>query len=141
MATFEVAARFEAPPQIVWGFVSWDGMPRLVEGGLFTRAEFPAGTQIAPGALRRVHLREGPPFVERLEEYRAEDFYYRYRLVDTGPLPLTDYTGVVAVTASGSGSCLKFGHTATLVDIDEANWREAWLAIEHQIFDFIRGKL
>lgn len=141
MACFETATRFDVPAQRVWAFVSWDGMPRLVDGGFFTRAEFPAGPQIVPGALRRVHLREGPPFVERLEEYRPEDGYYRYRLVDTGPLPLTDYTGVVAVTPAGSGCCLKFGHTATLVGIDESGWREAWLAIEQQVFDFIRSRV
>ena len=141
MPSFEVAARFDAPPETVWGFVSWDGMPRLTEGGFFTRADFPVGTRIEPGALRRVHLPDGPPFVERLEEYRAQDFFYRYRLVDTGPLPLTDYTGVVAVTRAGSGCCLKFGHTATLVGIDEESWRTTWLAIEHQVFDFIRKQL
>lgn len=138
MASFEVATRFDAPAEAVWGFVSWDGMPRLTEGGFFTRADFPAGTNIVIGALRRVHVPEGPPFVERLEEYRPEDFFYRYRLVDTGPFPLTDYTGVVAVTRAGSGCCLKFGHTATLVDIDEGSWRKTWLDIEHQVFDFIR---
>lgn len=141
MASFEVATRFDASAETVWGFVSWDGMPRLTEGGFFTRADFPAGPQIEPGALRRVHLADGPPFVERLDEYRPQDFFYRYRLVDTGPLPLTDYTGVVAVTRAGSGCCLKFGHTATLVDIDEQSWRKAWLGIEHQVFDFIRKHL
>ena len=141
MASFEVATRFDAPAETVWDFVSWDGMPRLIEGGFFTRAEFPFGAQIEPGALRRVHLREGPAFVERLEEYRPLDFFYRYRLVDTGALPLTDYTGVVAVTPAGNGCCLKFGHVATLVDISEADWRAAWLKIEHQVFDFIRHRL
>jgi hypothetical protein len=141
MAAFEVAARFDAAPEAVWDFVSWDGMPRLTEGGFFTRADFPAGTQIVPGALRRVHLADGPPFVERLEEYRPQDFFYRYRLVDTGALPLTDYVGVVAVTRAGGGCCLKFGHDATLVDIDEQGWRTAWLAIEHQVFAFIRKHL
>lgn len=141
MASFEIATRFDAPAEVVWGFVSWDGMPRLTAGGFFTKAEFPAGTQIVPGALRRVHVPEGPPFTERLEEYRPEDFYYRYRLVDTGPFPLTDYTGVVAVTPAGAGCCLKFGHSATLIGIDETSWREMWSGIEQQVFDFIRKSL
>jgi ligand-binding SRPBCC domain-containing protein len=137
MASFEIATRFEAPAEKVWGFVSWDGMPRLTEGGFFTRAEFPAGREIRVGALRRVHVPDGPPFVERLEEYRPEDFFYRYRLVDTGPFPLTDYTGVVAVTPAGSGCCLKFGHTATLIGIGEVEWQALWAGIEHQVFGFI----
>ena len=105
-------------------------MPRLTAGGFFTRAEFPAGPEIRIGALRRVHVPDGPPFVERLEEYRPDDFYYRYRLVDTGPFPLTDYLGVVAVTPAGSGCCLKFGHTATLVDIDAETWEPMWVCTE-----------
>jgi len=28
-----------------------------------------------------------------------------------------------------------------LVDVSEEEWRTAWLAIEHQVFDFIRGKI
>jgi len=141
MASFEIATRFEAPAEKVWNFVSWDGMPQLTEGGFFTQAEFPAGREIRVGALRRVHVPEGPPFVERLEEYRPEDFFYRYRLVDTGPFPLTDYTGVVAVTPAGQGCCLKFGHTATLVDIDADHWQPMWAGIEQQVFDFIRRRL
>ncbi|WP_028081744.1 SRPBCC family protein [Solimonas soli] len=141
MASFEIAARFDAPAEKVWGFVSWDGMPVLTKGGFFTRAEFPAGPQIAPGALRRVHLPEGPPFVERLEEIVPKDFYYRYRLVDTGALPITDYTGIVRVTPAGSGCCLKFGHCCTLLEGDAASWFQAWSAIEQQVFDFIRRSL
>lgn len=139
MAHFEVATRFDAPACDVWAYVSWDGMPRLTEGGFFTAADFPAGPEIVPGALRRVTTPGGSAFVERLEEYREADYFYRYSLVDTGPFPLTDYLGVVAVTPAGSGCCLKFGHTATLVDTDEASWRTSWLGIEHQVFDFIRN--
>lgn len=141
MASFEIAARFDAPAERVWSFVSWDGMPVLTKGGFFTKTEFPAGTQIVPGALRRVHLPDGPPFVERLEEIVPEDFYYRYRLVDTGALPITDYSGVVRVTPAGSGCCLKFGHQCTLLESDATSWLQAWSAIEQQVFDFIRRSL
>jgi hypothetical protein len=141
MASFEIAARFDAPAAKVWGFVSWDGMSRLTEGGFFTKAEFPNGPEIRVGALRRVYTADGAPFVERLEEYRSEDFFYRYSLVDTGPFPLTDYSGVVKVTPASNGCCLKFGHTATLIDIDEAAWRTIWSGIEKQVFDFIRPRV
>jgi hypothetical protein len=141
MAACEIAARFDAPPEKVWTFVSWDGMPILTRGGFFTKTEFPAGTEIRLGALRRVHVPDGPPFTERLEEYREADFFYRYSLVDTGPFPLTDYMGVVVVTRAGRGCCLKFGHTATLVDVDAASWRSTWEGIERQVFDFIRTSL
>lgn len=141
MAEFEVAARFDAPAQAVWSFVSWDGMPRLTEGGFFTSAAFPAGPEIRPGALRRVTTPEGAAFVEQLVEYREADFFYSYRLIDTGPFPLTDYSGVVVVTPAGDGCCLKFGHRATLVDVDEESWRATWLGIEHQVFDFIRARV
>jgi len=117
-------------------------MPRLTEGGFFTAAEFPAGPEVRPGALRRVTTPDGVAFVEELiEQYEGRVFFQRYRLVDTGPFPLTDYEGVVVVTPAGDGCCLKFGHTATLVDVTEDEWRSSWLSIEHQVFDFIRQAL
>ena len=142
MAQFEVAARFDAPAEAVWSFVSWNGMPRLTEGGFFASADFPEGPEVRPGALRRVTTPEGAAFVEELiEQSEGRVFFQRYRLVDTGPFPLTDYEGVVVVTPAGTGSCLKFGHSATLIEMSEEEWRSAWLAIENQVFDFIRAAL
>lgn len=142
MAHFEVAARFDAPAEVVWSFVSWEGMPRLTEGGFFTSADFPEGPSVRPGALRRVTTPDGSAFVEQLVEQSGGPVYTcRYVLVDTGPFPLTDYSGVVVVTPAGEGCCLKFGHSATLVDVSEEEWRVAWLEIENQVFDFIRAKI
>lgn len=142
MASFEIAARFDAPAPIVWSYVSWQGMPRLTEGGFFTSADFPAGLETRQGALRRVTTPDGSVFVEELIEQREERiFSYSYRLVDTGPFPLTDYLGTVVVTPAGNGCCLKFGHTATLVDVSQEEWRSIWLGIEQQVFDFIRGRV
>jgi hypothetical protein len=141
MAHFEIATRFDAPAERIWSYVSWDGMPVLTKGGFFTKADFPLGTQIAPGALRRVFLPDGPPFVERLEEIRPQEFFYRYSLVDTGALPITDYVGMVQVTKAGCGCCLKFGHSGTLVDTDEETWRKLWWDIELKVFDFIRRSI
>ena len=142
MAIFEVAARFEAPAEAVWSFINWQGMPRLTEGGFFASADFPEGPEVRPGSLRRVTTPDGAAFVEELiEESEGRIFFQRYRLVDTGPFPLTDYEGVVVVTPAGDGCCLKFGHTATLVDVSEEEWRASWLSIEHQVFEFIRQAL
>lgn len=142
MPSFEIATRFDAPASAVWSYVSWQGMPRLTEGGFFTSADFPAGLEVRPGALRRVTTPDGSTFVEELVEQReGRVFSYSYRLVDTGPFPLTDYLGAVVVTPAGNGCCLKFGHTATLVDVSEEEWRTIWLGIEHQVFDFIRGRV
>lgn len=141
MAHFEIAARFDAPADKVWKFVSWDGMPVLTEGGFFVKADFPSGPEIKAGALRRVYLPEGAPFVERLEEIRAEDFYYRYSLIDTGSLPITDYMGVVHVTPAGQGSCLKFGHSGTPVETTEESWYSLWSSVELNVFEFIRKSL
>ena len=142
MARFEVAARFDAPVEAVWSFVSWKGMPQLIEGGIFTSAEFLDGAEIRPGALRRVTTPGGTAFVEELlEESEGRIFFQRYRLVDTGSLPLTDCEGVVVVTPAGNGCCLKLGHSATLVDVSEDEWRSVWLSTEHQVFEFIRRAL
>ncbi len=142
MASFEIATRFDAPAEAVWAFVSWQGMARLTNGGFFTSAEFPNGPEARAGALRRVTTPDGGAFVEELiEQTEGRIFAQRYRLVDTGPFPLTDYEGVVVVTPAGEGCCLKFGHTATLVDVSEDEWRSAWMSIENQVFDFIRQSL
>lgn len=142
MASFEIAARFDASAERVWSFVSWEGMPKLTEGGFFTSADFPEGPEVRPGALRRVTTPDGSAFIERLVEQVSDRVYTcRYTLIDTGPFPLTDYSGVIVVTPAGAGCCLKFGHTATLVDVSEAEWRQTWLSIENQVFDFIRAKL
>lgn len=138
MAEFEVAKRFSAPAYKVWDYVSWQGMPQLVEGGFFTEADFPYGDAPLPGMLRRVKGSEGAPFVERLEKYIAQDYFYRYSLVDTGDLPVTDYVGTVKVTPAGTGSCLKFGHTATVVGCEKSEWMEIWLRIENEVFEYIR---
>lgn len=138
MASFEIASRFNASPEAVWAYVSWEGMPRLTEGGFFTATEFPAGEEAVAGKLRKVYLPEGAPFVERLDEYLPDEHFYRYTLVDTGDLPITDYQGVVRVTPAGSGCCLKFGHDCTVVDGDEDTWWDLWSGIETQVFDYIR---
>ncbi|MCC2603091.1 SRPBCC family protein [Sphingopyxis yananensis] len=142
MADFEIATRFNAPADVVWSYVNWAGMPRLTEGGFFTSADFPEGPEIRPGALRRVTTPDGSAFIEQLvEEVSNRIHVCRYTLVDTGPFPLTDYSGIVVVTPAGDGCCLKFGHRATLVDVSEEEWRSSWLSIENQVFDFIRQKV
>jgi len=117
-------------------------MAKLTGGGFFTSAEYPGGNSTIPGAIRRVTTPDGAAFVEELiEETEGRTFFQRYRLVDTGPFPLTDYEGVVVVVPAGTGCCLKFAHTATMVGVSEEEWRRSWLAIEGQVFDFIRKSL
>lgn len=81
--------------------------------------------------------------VTELDETWVEPAGLLLPLPPGGPrsFALADYTGVVAVTPAGPRCCLKFGYTATLVGVDEASWGESWLAIEHQVFEFIRRQI
>jgi len=138
MVNLDIAARFDAPPEQVWQFVSWEGVERLVGGGFFASFDYHERRPV-PGAIRRCFLDETGSFIdEQLLEWAPDEFRYVYRLADSGPLPLTDYEGVVRITPAGGGCCLKFGHSATLVDTTPAEWEQMWLSIENQVFDFIR---
>lgn len=142
MSEFEIARRFQASVEQVSAFVSWQGMPRLTAGGFFTSAVFPKGDAPVAGSMRVVGTPDGGSFTEELiEEVAGERFFQRYRLIDTGPFPLTDYEGVVVVTKAGDGCCLKFGHRATMVESSAEIWRENWAVIEGQVFDYIEQQL
>lgn len=139
MALFETGARFAAPAEAVWDYVSWTGVERLAEGNFFSGVSFEDRTA-RPGAVRITHLPEAPPIKERLEEIVEADFFYRYRLIDMGPLPITDYLGLVRVTPAGGGCILKLAHEATVVEGSEEAWRAQWLEIEEAVFAFIRTR-
>jgi len=138
MANFEIATRLDRPPSAVWEFVSWQGMGRLVAGGFFERVDYPEGAMLTPGATRRFTLADGSAVKERLERLSDHDLAYDYAIVDGGNYPVSDYRGRVAVTPAGAGCTLKFGHVATLIDIDEESWRQTWTNTMRAMFEFIR---
>lgn len=138
MANFEIATRFDQPPSAVWEFVSWQGMSRLVAGGFFQRVDYPDGATLRADAIRCFTLPDGSLVKERLKHLSDHDLAYDYTLVDGGTFPVSDYHGRVALTPAGAGCTLKFGHVATLIDIDEESWHQTWTNAMRAMFEYIR---
>lgn len=138
MSHFEVAFKLPLPADRVWQYVSWTGVERLASGNFFGKVIFD-GQANKPGSIRITQLKGESFLKERLEKISEADFYYTYSLVDSGPLPLTNYLGYVRVTpAEGDRSCgLAFGHSATMMGVSEEEWRRQWLEIEKGVADFI----
>ena len=88
MGKAQVVRRFNAPAETLWSYLSWRGMEKLAGGGFFKRVVFEGeGSEV--GATKWIHLAEGPPLRERLEWLDAAGYGYGYRVVDSGPLPIT----------------------------------------------------
>lgn len=137
MPIVTVAERVEAPAQVVWEHINWHGVAKL-EGGLFKRIEFFGDTPIV-GVTKRIHLEEGLPILERLESVDEDDRTYRYRVIDEGDLPVTDYSGYVRVAPCGPAAChVKIESMFTPVAVTEQQWTETWTAMEHSLIAQIR---
>jgi hypothetical protein len=140
MPVVTVAERVDAPAEQVWDYINWHGVARL-EGGLFQKVEF-FGDSPVVGVTKRLHLADGLPVLERLEAIDERERSYRYRVLDDGDLPITDYCGYVRVSPCGPASCyLKIECQFTPVDVTEAEWAEIWSAMERSLIDQIRAQL
>lgn len=137
MPNVTVAEHVKAPAQAVWELINWHGVARL-EGGLFKRIEFFGDTPVV-GITKLIHLAEGLPVLERLESVDEDDRTYRYRVIDEGDLPVTDYCGYVRVTPCGPSAChVKIECSFTPVAVTEQQWAETWTAMEQSIIAQIR---
>lgn len=138
MAFATLAEHIAAPADIVWDHINWHGVERL-SGGLFERIEF-FGTAVEPGVTKRLHFAEGLPVLERLESVNEADRTYRYRVIDCGSLPVTDYSGYVRVTPCGPEACyVKIESEFTPVHVTVEEWIATWCSMESSLIDQIRG--
>lgn len=142
MAIATVATRFPFPAREVWNYVSWHGLGRLASAdGPFRKVEVD-GERAIVGATRRIHLAAGMPVVERLEEIDEGAFTYRYRIVDEGDLPITDYAGYVRVAPGGAEAChLKFECQFTPISVSSEEWTGLWSTMEHAVMEHIQTRL
>lgn len=137
MPIVTLAEHVKAPAQAVWEHINWHGVAKL-EGGLFKRIEFFGDTPVV-GITKLIHLAEGLPVLERLEAVDEKDRTYRYRVIDEGDLPVTDYCGYVRVTPCGPAAChVKIECSFTPVAVTEEQWAEIWTAMERSIIAQIR---
>ena len=140
MTVVAITRRIEAPADLAWEHLSWRGLERLA-GGVFRRLEF-GNTSAVPGSVRRIHLGDSSSVLETLEEIDETHRMYRYRVIDDGPLPVTDYQGYVRVTPAGTGACnVKFESRATPVGVSDDAWRAIWLEMENNVLDELTARL
>lgn len=142
MSVATVAGRFEFPAQQVWDYISWHGMGRLAgEDGPFKRVDF-SGDKPAVGITKYVHLAQGLPVCERLEFVDEGAYTYRYRIIDDGDLPITDYAGYVRVAPCEPNAChLKIECHYTPVSVSAQEWSDLWSSLEYAVMDQIRARL
>lgn len=139
MPAVHVAERIDAPADVVWDHISWHGVARL--SGVFKSIEF-FGDEPRVGVTKRLHLAEGLPVVERLEEIDEAERTYRYRVIDGGSLPVTDYRGYVRVTPCGPDAChLLIECRYVPVTVTSEEWAETWTALESGIIDAVRAAI
>jgi len=131
--------RLDAPASAVWNLVRWDNEAALIESGAFARVEYEERRPL-PGATRWLHPHEGPPIRELLETIDGAEMRYSYRLLDPGPMPLRQYVGEVAIDSEDQSHCrLSVACTFETLGISEAQWIEAYEAMQKRLFEFLRG--
>jgi hypothetical protein len=136
----ELVARIAAPAARVWEYVRWERMDVYVEAGFFHRVDYDERRAIV-GATRSLYVDDGPPVRERIEAIDERAFHYVYRLIDSGPMPVTDYVGQVRITPAGPDACvIKVGCTFSPVGIDDVEWTQIYLDIQDRLFEFIRSR-
>lgn len=139
MARATLARKFAAPADAVWQYVRWHGVARLDQysGDFFEKIEFDGDVEQV-GITKTIYPFGGHPILERLEELNAEERSYRYRLLDVGDLPITDYCGYVRVTPAGPHAChLKIECDYTPVDVTAAEWDRTWAEMETSLMNEI----
>jgi hypothetical protein len=117
-------------------------MRRLArDGPLIARVEFDEPRN-RPGSTKTYWLHEGAPVRVKLVDIDESEMTYRYRLIDDGSLPATDYVGCVRVTACGPDAChLKVETTFTAVGVTEDEFLKIWLEMETVEVEDVRRRV
>jgi hypothetical protein len=135
------AARLAAPAQEVWRYVAWENLELMLPGGLFEAVHY-QDRRPREGALRRVRMAGGLEVVERLEHQDAAERRMRYRMIDLGDAPLSEYEGDVLVTPKGPQACaVRFACRYYPLDQEADDFAPAYLAMQRAFVDYIRSQV
>lgn len=93
-----------APVDKVWEAVKdFDSLPKWHPG--FSGDELVSGANGKAGTVRKLTIKDGPSFTEKLLSYNAAHHSYHYAIIES-PLPFTDYSSTISVH-EGSGGMTK----------------------------------
>jgi mxaD protein len=89
------SVQIKASPDAVWAAVKdWDGLNKWHPG--FASDEIVSGGNGKVGSVRKLTIKDGPSFTEKLTAYDDAGHSYHYIIVES-PLPITDYKSRIAV--------------------------------------------
>jgi len=95
------AVEIKAPAAKVWDTIKdFDGLNKWHPG--FSADTLVSGANGQVGAVRKLTVKDGPSFTEKLLAYDAAAHSYRYSIIES-PLPITDYVSKVTVRSLGGG--------------------------------------
>lgn len=58
------------------------------------------------GSVRTIQLKGGGSLLEKLDAHSDGTRSYAYRMLDSGPLPISEYKSILSVNISGPDSCV-----------------------------------
>ncbi len=102
MASTEHTETINASADAVWAVTDWLGAKKLALATTVEKMDID-GDEI--GSIRTVYFKNGTIVRSQLEERDIENKYYRYRMIDTGDFPFTEYMNQIWVTPLGPDSC------------------------------------
>ena len=113
MAGTEHIERINASADKVWPFIDWLGTKKLVLAMTIEKNDISQATNVEKmdidgdkiGSIRTVHFEGGNIIKSQLVERDIANKYYRYRMLDTGDFPFTEYMNQIWVTPCGPDSC------------------------------------
>jgi len=93
--------KIKAPLDKVWDTVKdFDGLSKWHPG--FSSDVLASGGNATVGAVRKLTIKDGPSFTERLLSYDKAHHSYHYMIVES-PLPITNYSSTISVRPAPSG--------------------------------------
>jgi hypothetical protein len=136
-----LAVRVNAPADLVWDHLSWEGMQKLCGGPLYEAVEFDTPRNRV-GSTKTYRMKDGAPLRVKLLEVDEVERNYRYRLIDNGSLPVTDYVGYVRVTPCGPEAChVNFRVEFHAVGMTDAEFHALWMHMETLEIEDVRRRV
>ena len=138
MANAELAMRFAASADKVWGTLTGPDMVKLLLETYAEKVEVDVGAP-ASGATFVTTLRSGGVVRERMESLDNEERCMKYRVLDAGPLPYANYRGEARVQPNGPDACVvSFQCSFIPVAMTEADARQYWLEHNRKVMGTLR---